>query len=166
VALAAPQQKGSRHDQGGPGDPQSRERAQEERRISGPVSPEAIAPSAMSSANTVSGTFIARSAVAAPGVRARTAAGPVSLLTNTSAEPSGRQPSRSALPAPAGTPGSRGPGTSEAGRRPGSASATAAGSLRLVAGGAKKRVPTPRGAQGQFYCAFYGAPRRCMGTPS
>jgi hypothetical protein len=28
--------------------------------------------------------------------------------------------------------------------------------LRLVAGDAKKRVPTPRGAQGQFYCAFYG----------
>jgi hypothetical protein len=28
--------------------------------------------------------------------------------------------------------------------------------LRLVAGDAKKKVPTPRGAQGQFYCAFYG----------
>jgi hypothetical protein len=28
--------------------------------------------------------------------------------------------------------------------------------LRLVAGDAKKKVPTPRGAQGQFYCAIYG----------
>jgi hypothetical protein len=28
--------------------------------------------------------------------------------------------------------------------------------LRAIAGDAKKRVPTPRGAQGQFYCAFYG----------
>jgi hypothetical protein len=28
--------------------------------------------------------------------------------------------------------------------------------LRMIAGDAKKRVPTPRGAQGQFYCAFYG----------
>ncbi|GID31121.1 DUF1996 domain-containing protein [Paractinoplanes brasiliensis] len=28
--------------------------------------------------------------------------------------------------------------------------------LRLIAGDAKKKVPTPRGAQGQFYCAFYG----------
>ncbi|MEV4345058.1 DUF1996 domain-containing protein [Actinoplanes sp. NPDC049596] len=28
--------------------------------------------------------------------------------------------------------------------------------LRMVAGDAKKKVPTPRGAQGQFYCAFYG----------
>jgi hypothetical protein len=28
--------------------------------------------------------------------------------------------------------------------------------LRIVAGDAKKKVPTPRGAQGQFYCAFYG----------
>jgi hypothetical protein len=28
--------------------------------------------------------------------------------------------------------------------------------LRLVAGDAKKKEPTPRGAQGQFYCAFYG----------
>jgi hypothetical protein len=28
--------------------------------------------------------------------------------------------------------------------------------LRMVVGDAKKKVPTPRGAQGQFYCAFYG----------
>jgi hypothetical protein len=28
--------------------------------------------------------------------------------------------------------------------------------LRMIAGDAKMRVPTPRGAQGQFYCAFYG----------
>jgi hypothetical protein len=28
--------------------------------------------------------------------------------------------------------------------------------LRMIAGDAKKKVPTPRGAQGQFYCAFYG----------
>ncbi|MGW4945726.1 DUF1996 domain-containing protein [Actinoplanes sp. NPDC004185] len=28
--------------------------------------------------------------------------------------------------------------------------------LRMVAGDAKKKQPTPRGAQGQFYCAFYG----------
>ncbi|MCU7725563.1 DUF1996 domain-containing protein [Actinoplanes sp. KI2] len=28
--------------------------------------------------------------------------------------------------------------------------------LRIIAGDAKKKVPTPRGAQGQFYCAFYG----------
>jgi hypothetical protein len=28
--------------------------------------------------------------------------------------------------------------------------------LRLIAGDAKKKQPTPRGAQGQFYCAFYG----------
>jgi hypothetical protein len=28
--------------------------------------------------------------------------------------------------------------------------------LRMIAGDAKKSVPTPRGAQGQFYCAFYG----------
>ncbi|MCW2135482.1 DUF1996 domain-containing protein [Actinoplanes cyaneus] len=28
--------------------------------------------------------------------------------------------------------------------------------LREIAGDAKKKVPTPRGAQGQFYCAFYG----------
>jgi hypothetical protein len=28
--------------------------------------------------------------------------------------------------------------------------------LRLIAGDAKKKAPTPRGAQGQFYCAFYG----------
>ncbi|MGK5684903.1 DUF1996 domain-containing protein [Actinoplanes sp. URMC 104] len=28
--------------------------------------------------------------------------------------------------------------------------------LRMVTGDAKKKVPTPRGAQGQFYCAFYG----------
>ncbi|WP_433832991.1 DUF1996 domain-containing protein [Actinoplanes sp. CA-015351] len=28
--------------------------------------------------------------------------------------------------------------------------------LRMIAGDATKRVPTPRGAQGQFYCAFYG----------
>jgi hypothetical protein len=27
--------------------------------------------------------------------------------------------------------------------------------LRMIAGDAKKK-PTPRGAQGQFYCAFYG----------
>ncbi|MCY1141853.1 DUF1996 domain-containing protein [Actinoplanes sp. Pm04-4] len=28
--------------------------------------------------------------------------------------------------------------------------------LRMIAGDAKKKTPTPRGAQGQFYCAFYG----------
>ncbi|WP_432994270.1 DUF1996 domain-containing protein [Dactylosporangium sp. CA-233914] len=28
--------------------------------------------------------------------------------------------------------------------------------LRMIAGDATKKVPTPRGAQGQFYCAFYG----------
>ncbi|MEV6305562.1 DUF1996 domain-containing protein [Actinoplanes sp. NPDC051861] len=28
--------------------------------------------------------------------------------------------------------------------------------LRMIAGDAKRKVPTPRGAQGQFYCAFYG----------
>ncbi|WP_344619122.1 DUF1996 domain-containing protein [Dactylosporangium salmoneum] len=28
--------------------------------------------------------------------------------------------------------------------------------LRMIAGDAKKQQPTPRGAQGQFYCAFYG----------
>jgi hypothetical protein len=28
--------------------------------------------------------------------------------------------------------------------------------LRMIAGDARKRKPTPRGAQGQFYCAFYG----------
>lgn len=28
--------------------------------------------------------------------------------------------------------------------------------MRMIAGDAKKKVPTPRGAQGQFYCAFYG----------
>ncbi len=28
--------------------------------------------------------------------------------------------------------------------------------LRLIAGDAKKKEPTPRGAQGQFYCAYYG----------
>jgi len=28
--------------------------------------------------------------------------------------------------------------------------------LRMIAGDAKKKKPTPRGAQGQFYCAFYG----------
>ena len=28
--------------------------------------------------------------------------------------------------------------------------------LRMIAGDAKKKVPTPRGARGQFYCAFYG----------
>ncbi len=28
--------------------------------------------------------------------------------------------------------------------------------LREIAGDAKKKVPTPRGSQGQFYCAFYG----------
>jgi len=28
--------------------------------------------------------------------------------------------------------------------------------LRMITGDAKKKVPTPRGAQGQFYCAFYG----------
>lgn len=28
--------------------------------------------------------------------------------------------------------------------------------LRMIAGDAKKKEPTPRGAQGQFYCAFYG----------
>ena len=28
--------------------------------------------------------------------------------------------------------------------------------LRMIAGDAKKRVATPRGAHGQFYCAFYG----------
>ncbi|WP_433606060.1 DUF1996 domain-containing protein [Dactylosporangium sp. CA-139114] len=28
--------------------------------------------------------------------------------------------------------------------------------LRMIAGDAKKSVPTPRGAKGQFYCAFYG----------
>jgi hypothetical protein len=28
--------------------------------------------------------------------------------------------------------------------------------LREIAGDARKKVPTPRGAQGQFYCAFYG----------
>jgi hypothetical protein len=28
--------------------------------------------------------------------------------------------------------------------------------LRMIAGDAKKKVPTPRGAPGQFYCAFYG----------
>jgi hypothetical protein len=28
--------------------------------------------------------------------------------------------------------------------------------LRMVVGDAKKKQPTPRGAQGQFYCAFYG----------
>ena len=28
--------------------------------------------------------------------------------------------------------------------------------LRMIAGDAKKKVPTPRGAQGQFYCGFYG----------
>ncbi|MFB9451098.1 DUF1996 domain-containing protein [Dactylosporangium vinaceum] len=28
--------------------------------------------------------------------------------------------------------------------------------LRMIAGDAKKSVPTPRGSQGQFYCAFYG----------
>ncbi|MGI5241922.1 DUF1996 domain-containing protein [Dactylosporangium sp. CA-139066] len=28
--------------------------------------------------------------------------------------------------------------------------------LRMIAGDAKKKVPTPRGSSGQFYCAFYG----------
>ena len=28
--------------------------------------------------------------------------------------------------------------------------------LRMISGDARKKVPTPRGAQGQFYCAFYG----------
>jgi hypothetical protein len=28
--------------------------------------------------------------------------------------------------------------------------------LRMISGDAKKKVPTPRGAQGQFYCTFYG----------
>ncbi|KUL34228.1 DUF1996 domain-containing protein [Actinoplanes awajinensis] len=28
--------------------------------------------------------------------------------------------------------------------------------LRMIAGDAKKKKPTPRGTQGQFYCAFYG----------
>ena len=28
--------------------------------------------------------------------------------------------------------------------------------MRMIAGDAKRKVPTPRGAQGQFYCAFYG----------
>jgi hypothetical protein len=28
--------------------------------------------------------------------------------------------------------------------------------LRMIAGDATKKKPTPRGAQGQFYCAFYG----------
>ncbi|WP_157408296.1 DUF1996 domain-containing protein [Actinoplanes sp. N902-109] len=28
--------------------------------------------------------------------------------------------------------------------------------LRMIAGDAKKKEPTPRGAQGQFYCAYYG----------
>jgi hypothetical protein len=28
--------------------------------------------------------------------------------------------------------------------------------LRMISGDAKKKVPTPRGATGQFYCAFYG----------
>jgi hypothetical protein len=28
--------------------------------------------------------------------------------------------------------------------------------LRIIAGDARKKAPTPRGAQGQFYCAFYG----------
>ncbi|MEV4638879.1 DUF1996 domain-containing protein [Actinoplanes sp. NPDC049548] len=28
--------------------------------------------------------------------------------------------------------------------------------LRMIAGDAKKKQPTPRGAQGQFFCAFYG----------
>ncbi|WP_238019065.1 DUF1996 domain-containing protein [Dactylosporangium sp. AC04546] len=28
--------------------------------------------------------------------------------------------------------------------------------LRMISGDAKKRQPTPRGAKGQFYCAFYG----------
>jgi hypothetical protein len=28
--------------------------------------------------------------------------------------------------------------------------------LRMISGDAKKKTPTPRGAQGQFYCAFYG----------
>jgi hypothetical protein len=28
--------------------------------------------------------------------------------------------------------------------------------LRMIAGDAKKKAPTPRGATGQFYCAFYG----------
>ncbi|WP_344506824.1 DUF1996 domain-containing protein [Dactylosporangium maewongense] len=28
--------------------------------------------------------------------------------------------------------------------------------LRMISGDATKRQPTPRGAQGQFYCAFYG----------
>ncbi len=28
--------------------------------------------------------------------------------------------------------------------------------LRMIVGDAKKKAPTPRGAQGQFYCAFYG----------
>ena len=28
--------------------------------------------------------------------------------------------------------------------------------LRMIAGDAKKKQPTPRGATGQFYCAFYG----------
>ncbi len=28
--------------------------------------------------------------------------------------------------------------------------------LRMIAGDAKKKKPTPRGATGQFYCAFYG----------
>jgi hypothetical protein len=28
--------------------------------------------------------------------------------------------------------------------------------LRMIAGDAKKKVPPPRGTQGQFYCAFYG----------
>ncbi|MEV4623278.1 DUF1996 domain-containing protein [Asanoa sp. NPDC049573] len=28
--------------------------------------------------------------------------------------------------------------------------------LRMIAGDAKKKVPTPRGARGHFYCAFYG----------
>jgi len=28
--------------------------------------------------------------------------------------------------------------------------------LRMISGDARKKVPTPRGATGQFYCAFYG----------
>ena len=28
--------------------------------------------------------------------------------------------------------------------------------LRMIAGDARRKAPTPRGAQGQFYCAFYG----------
>ncbi|GIF69240.1 hypothetical protein Ais01nite_72750 [Asanoa ishikariensis] len=28
--------------------------------------------------------------------------------------------------------------------------------LRMISGDAKKKTPTPRGARGQFYCAFYG----------